>query len=502
MPRTGRPARFLGMALAALFVAGVAARSTPAEEAWDAIYIAGHKVGYQHTTVKPLPQKYKDRDLLNVQVNQILTLERGKDVLTMQMRYGTIEGTDGEVYRIDFRTSASQQEQRNFGDIVDGKLLMTYEAGGKTTVQPIEWPAEVRGFYAVEQSNARNPMKPGETRTLKSFLPVINEICTVVLVAERQEPVKLPAGKTLSLLKVYTRITGPDGKPRTDYDQDYWFDSAGQVIKVFSPLLGGIEIYRTTKEAAQAVGGARFDLMEATLLKVNREIPRPEQTREATYRITSLVSGGEDPSQTFPADRRQAVRRESPTVATLTVRTAGPKVGEEGPDSTDAKYLQANPLINSDNSRVVDHMKEAVGNTTDAWERAGGIEHWVFSNLKQKNFTVGFATASEVAQNLEGDCTEHAVLAAAMCRAAGIPSRVAIGLIYAKSLGGFGGHMWTEVYVNRRWVAIDAAFDQKDVDAVHLKLSDSSLDGVSPFDALLPILGVSKRVKVEALEVR
>ena len=35
--------------------------------------------------------------------------------------------------------------------------------------------------------------------------------------------------------------------------------------------------------------------------------------------------------------------------------------------------------------------------------------------------------------------------------------------------------MWNEVYVNQRWVAIDPSWDQSTVDAVHIKLSDSSL---------------------------
>ena len=55
-----------------------------------------------------------------------------------------------------------------------------------------------------------------------------------------------------------------------------------------------------------------------------------------------------------------------------------------------------------------------------------------------------------------------------------------IGLIYVDELDGFGYHMWDEVFVNDRWVAIDPSFDQTTVDAVHIKLSDTSLDGRCP----------------------
>ena len=112
-----------------------------------------------------------------------------------------------------------------------------------------------------------------------------------------------------------------------------------------------------------------------------------------------------------------------------------------------------------------------------------------------------FAAASEVARNLTGDCTEHGVLTAAMCRARGVPARVVVGLVYADHLGGFGFHMWNEVYVHRRWVAIDAGFDQTSVDAVHIKLTDTSLAGVSPYEvpASRPVMS---KLSLEPLEVR
>src|SRR5690606_16861714 len=130
------------------------------------------------------------------------------------------------------------------------------------------------------------------------------------------------------------------------------------------------------------------------------------------------------------------------------------------------------------------------------------IEEWVFANMKKKNFSTAFAPADEEARELSGDCTEHSVLVAALCRAAGIPARCAAGLVNAEHLRRFGPHMWTEVYVNNRWVALDATFNQSRVDATHIKLSDSSLDGVAPFDAFLPVLRIFRDMKIEPLEIR
>jgi hypothetical protein len=51
-------------------------------------------------------------------------------------------------------------------------------------------------------------------------------------------------------------------------------------------------------------------------------------------------------------------------------------------------------------------------------------------------------------------------------------------------------------------VAIDATFDQDEVDAVHIKLSDASLDGVSPFEAFLPIVRVLGKMSLDPIEIR
>ncbi|HKI19182.1 MAG TPA: transglutaminase-like domain-containing protein, partial [Isosphaeraceae bacterium] len=126
----------------------------------------------------------------------------------------------------------------------------------------------------------------------------------------------------------------------------------------------------------------------------------------------------------------------------------------------------------------------------------------VFSIVQHKSFSVAFASAGEVARNRAGDCTEHAVLAAAMYRAAGIPSRVVVGLIYVESREGFGYHMWNEVFINGRWVALDSSWNQSEVDAVHIKLSDTSLEGVSPFEAFLPVARVMGKVEIEPIEIR
>jgi hypothetical protein len=89
----------------------------------------------------------------------------------------------------------------------------------------------------------------------------------------------------------------------------------------------------------------------------------------------------------------------------------------------------------------------------------------------------GHFSALETLRRRAGDCTEAAVLLAALGRAAGIPTRVASGLVYSReSYHGvahvFMPHSWTIAYVDGRWRSFDAALDSFDSTHVALTIGD------------------------------
>jgi transglutaminase-like putative cysteine protease len=498
MGPTPRAAGLIALVLGFLAVPLAWSGPIAAQDSWDAVYLSGAKVGHIHTFITPLQDR--GRDLLRVRVDMVLTLRRLNDRVTIRSRFGTIETPEGEVLRLDNRSLISEQELRVFGDVIDHQMLLTLEGGGQRQQVRIPWGPEVRGPYAAEQSLARSPIQPGQTRRLRMFIPDLNKICDITLAAKPPEQVELGGGAKRALLRV-EQTTTSEGKPRPEFNMTYWVDAAGQVLKSFSDNFGGMITYRTTREAAAAPDAAgNLDQIMASIIKVASKIARPEATRDVVYRV-SLT--GSNPAQVFPGDRRQTVRAGADaSTAILEVRTAGPGDGAAGPEQVAAEFLRPNTLVSSDDDRVATLARRAVGDALDPWDRAVRIQHWVAQNLRNKNFETTFAPASEVARNLSGDCTEHGVLTAAMCRAVGVPARVVVGLLYVDHLGGFGFHLWNEVYVNRRWVAIDSTFDQAAVDAVHIKLSDSSLDGVAPFEAFLPVVRVLGKLAIEPREIR
>jgi len=69
-----------------------------------------------------------------------------------------------------------------------------------------------------------------------------------------------------------------------------------------------------------------------------------------------------------------------------------------------------------------------------------------------------FDRASVILETGRGDCTEFAVLLAAIARSFGYPARVVVGIVIAEfggSLQAFG-HAWTELHLGTGWQLVDA----------------------------------------------
>jgi hypothetical protein len=501
--RSHRASRLVILTVAAAF--GIAASERAiAQESWDAIYVGGGKTGWVHTYVKKV--QHKGRDYLNVRIDIEHKIKRGDDVAVVNLMYGTIETLDGEVLRLDTLTAAGTQKLRAHGDVIRGTMKLALEGSGQRQELAIPWSSDIRGPYAPEQSMAKKAMTANETRNLRMFMPELNKICDVTLQARGIEPVVMGDGEKRPLLRVEQK-TKVDGKPRPEFDATLWADTGGQILKSEQDIFGGVVMYRTTEKAAKSPGGpVQFDMIKNTFVKVTREIPNPDQPRSVKYKLT--LKGG-NPADAISADSRQTIQAgPDANSAILEVKRLGPEDGEPGPAVVDEQYLQPNAILTSTDQQVRSLARAATRGVDDPWQKAMKINSAACRYIPpgRKNFKTAFAAASEVARDRTGDCTEHAVLAAAMCRSAGIPSRVAIGLVYVdapkEELKGFGFHMWIEVYVNQRWVALDPTWDQSDVDAVHIKVADSSLQGVSPFEVFTPLLKVAGKLEIEPLETR
>ena len=153
-------------------------------------------------------------------------------------------------------------------------------------------------------------------------------------------------------------------------------------------------------------------------------------------------------------------------------------------------FLQPSPFIQSDHKKIKMLAKEIVGNNDDfALNKAKKLMDWVHRNIRKRP-VLSLPDALSTLENREGDCNEHAVLMAALTRAAGIPARVEAGLVYLK--GRFYYHAWNLLYLGR-WITADALFGQMPSDVTHIRFTTGA-------QQQLDLMGIIGRVKLKVIE--
>ncbi len=253
---------------------------------------------------------------------------------------------------------------------------------------------------------------------------------------------------------------------------DAWIDDYGVVVQANSPM--GFEMSRTAFEIAYynlGLGdeiddspGPGGDVIHRTAIGADATLS-PTELAELSIRL-----GGADLSGFALGGGRQTLSGD-----TLTIRREAAddlRGGYRLPSAdTLTPYLQAEPLIQSDDPRVQAQARQIVGRRPWAGQAARRLNEWVHREV-QKQVTIGIPSALHVLSTLQGDCNEHTVVFVALARAIGLPARTAAGLVYVN--GRFYYHAWPEVLLTE-WVPVDPTFGQFPADAAHLRFTVGGL---------------------------
>lgn len=116
----------------------------------------------------------------------------------------------------------------------------------------------------------------------------------------------------------------------------------------------------------------------------------------------------------------------------------------------------------------------------------------------------GHYSALDTIARRAGDCTEAAVLLAALGRAAGIPTRVASGLVYTRQAyfgvsNAFLPHSWTLAYVDGRWRSFDLALENFDSTHIALTIGNGDARSIAAASQLASLVRFDSLVEVRPL---
>lgn len=320
---------------------------------------------------------------------------------------------------------------------------------------------------------------------------------TLELVAEGREDVLVD---DRSVEATRWRVRGQPGGGRTLQ----WRSRDGRLLAetTLTPLgelrarLGDPGRVRAAAEQASA------EILGASLLEpVGRLDPRWARVRFAVRLGAEPGDAGPGAAAAIPSGGPQAAEPGEPGWWLVTVDPRGRVTGERPPEAAD---LTATPLIDADDP-VVRQLAAAAadrdaGGDGDA-DVAEAMRRRVRSHLEDADLGRLFDSASRAARERRGDCSEHAVLLAAMLRSRGIPARVAYGLVHADAFAGrrnvFAWHMWTRAWIGDRWVDLDATRPRA-FGPTHIRLGESAGEQAVLQELTATLLGTG-RIEIRVL---
>jgi hypothetical protein len=279
-----------------------------------------------------------------------------------------------------------------------------------------------------------------------------------------------------------------------------WIDLEGKVLKEWAPLGDhvGYLSFAESEEQARNKGfihpavladasvdsdGKEPDLMYSTAIETGRDISAPSSVKRMVVDLWDFSLDHPFPSsecqRVLTANPGSEYSQQSPLRLELTVaarpETAHHASAKSQPPQAHSKYLQPEPLVQSDHPEIQQLARNITKGLSDPWEKALAIHAWMGKHIETE-FRITLPSAIEVLHTGKGDCNEQSALFTALARAAGVPTRICTGLVHQRKA--FYYHAWNEVLAGtdpERWVPIDPVLREQVADATHIKMGEGGL---------------------------
>jgi hypothetical protein len=393
-----------------------------------------------------------------------------------------------ESYAFEMTSDESGAPRSVEGHVAGNALVMTTRLNGRTSTETIPFPEGTLFEEAVPYFLTACALADGQNVAVSLFNGDLLRPMTDRITAERTEPLTSRSAQRARVFR--HRLEWMDGVEMTD-----WVDDDGSVLRTELEAFGApMALVRVSPEEAVPAQSALndMDLLVATRLTPEGGVPTDSQRLRAR-----LWLDGGDLDDILPNTTRQTLVADSSGNGYLldVRRDAAPVDSAPFPvgDASLAVFLEPTVYVESDDPTIRKVAADVVRDASDAWDAASRVNGWVYRAISDKNLNVGFGSARQTLESRSGDCTEHTVLAVALCRAVGIPARILSGVVWHRD--GFYHHFWFEAYVGR-WVAFDPTFGQTPADARHIQFNGGTLESNTALELGEGILRTLNRLRI------
>jgi transglutaminase superfamily protein len=442
--------RQIGAPPAVITLSGTEKISENIEEWWGVFY-RGEKIGYATQTITPRPKGYTLRDRSVLNLNLLGALRPATTRLDMEAN------EDWILERFDFELSSNEIRFGARGSVRDNKLALEVDSGGhksahEITLAQAPYLLAALKFYVVTQQ-----LETGKKFFFSTFDPstLSQQVTTVVIEGREQIRIGDRTEPAIKLRQSYRGISVLS-----------WVDGHGRTLKEESPA--GLSILRQSLQEAKNLPsrGMSLDIVAQTAIPVVTPIANAPAKQILRLRLSGVhlgnfqLSGGR---QRLDSDRLEIRREELKQVSVQKIPIKEARMQSE---------LQPTPFLQSDHPSIRALSAKILQGETNALRAALKIKDWVYKEIA-KEPTISIPNALEVLRTKKGDCNEHTVLFNALARAAGIPAKTIVGVVYLH--GAFYYHAWSEVWLGD-WVSLDSVLNQFPADVTHVKFLEGGID--------------------------
>ena len=441
-----------------------------AKRTWDPVFTYHYTVKIGGAVAGTMRIRHsvdkEDSDVFRTVESMNATVDRGSDVVKMSFISETIERSDGTVLQSGYNQKMAQTRVKVMYVYPDDHLAsdatisVTSTQNGQVTKSsvPLNEPAKGKiHMLRALRAGYQNSNTPGDTlryHLVKPEAGPLNAAVTATLQSVETESVLGLDTAEVELSKWECLVENVDLTSREWYSMGadrqgiagvamvyYEVDSAmGKLVAELDTEGGADEKFKTEENRPELVHSAYvpLDRPYSEMWKAEGRI---------SYRVTTK-KGTSAPN--IPSAGYQRVIDDG--LAKIVVVDMGRPTEKLG-DEEVAHFLQNSAMVDGSDEvirEIAGRAKQAAiakgADPMDVYKLAEAAWMAAKQTVSNSNLATGFATASETARTRTGDCSEYAVLLAALLRALGIPSRTASGLVYlhTENGGNFGWHMWSQ----------------------------------------------------------
>jgi transglutaminase superfamily protein len=419
---------------------------------WWSIQYRGEKIGYASQTIEPKSPGYRLKDESLLRLNLLGTSQTAATRLNMEV------DKEWALENFDFDLQSSELRFRARGRVAPGKLMLEVVSAGNSTRQELPLTQAPYLNAALKPLAATQQLEPGKEHFFSTFDPATLSNQITSLTIEGREEIRL-GDRVEPAMRIRQRFKG--------LSVVSWIDGQGRTLKEESP--GGFSILRASRQDAKSVDGSRsvpLDLISQTAVRPNLPIADPQTKDTLRLKLSGfelanfVLHGGR---QRLAGDRLEIRREIIDPQKSFNVPLQEPRW---------KAFLQPTVFLQSDHPEIRSLAAKIIAGEKDALNSAMRIKNWVYREIA-KVPTVSVPNALDVLKSRRGDCNEHTVLFNALARAAGIPARTAVGVVYLRDA--FYYHAWSEVWIGE-WISLDSVLNQFPADVTHIKFLEGDID--------------------------